>query len=366
MTTADPADPAAPAAPAWSRRVVDSYGNDLRDPADLLAAMVARYASASTRKKYLSHIKQFFLWMERWHPDTHLLLVTPPHIDLYRQYLVSNHWEAHPGECVKQCESLPVSEASKRVKISAIAQYYVYCVSEKRCTANPVQPEPGRQHHGDSSREKVKDILMPFEILDVMEHCKRAANGQTKSTSSTLRSAVVFGTFVGPGLRCGELAKARVENLGWRGKTRTLRFQRKGGAWQTIDLPDAYAKVLGAYLGSRTHGPLILNERGRRRNPDGELELAGVSDDTLRDIITEIGEVTGIRENLYPHLLRHTSITLALTEPDAKPHRVMVYYGHAKMDTTMGYYNFMSLLTPGPHHNPYGLNWKTQGVVLAA
>lgn len=355
-----------PNAPAWARRLTDSYGNDLRGPAELLAAHVKRYSSKETRRKYLGNIGQFFRWMERWHPETHLLSVKPAHIELYREYLISNHWDGHPGECSRECRELPYDTASRKAKISAISSFYEYCVTQDRVPKNPVNREPSRDVSGDDGQEHMKDVLMPHEIVDVMQTCRRAVNGNTAFSTPTLRAAVVFGAFVGPGLRCEELEKSRAENLGWRGRTRTLRFLRKGGYWQTIDLPDQWARDLDAYLGDRKHGPLILNERQRRRNPQtGELEHAGLSDDGLRNVMTEIGQITGVRDRFYPHLARHTSITLALTDPHATPQRVMAYYGHLRIETTMRYYNYMRLLTPGRQHNVYGINWKTQGLALA-
>lgn len=355
-----------PGAPAWARRVTDDYGNDLRGPVDLLAAMLKLYPSGETRRKYRINISQFFLWLERYHPQTHILSVQVPHIDLYREYLTSRHWDGHPGACLPECEELPYGETSKATKLSAISSYYGYCVEQNRRDSNPVMRQRGRRKNGDESQHRLKPILLPHEIAEVMQEARKAVTGRSVIKTPTLRTAVVVGAFVGPGLRCEELENARAEGLGWRGKTRTLRFQRKGGGWQTIDLPYKFAPLLDAYLGDRRSGPLIISDGRRRRNPGtGELEHSGVGSDTLRDIVTEIGVITGIREQLYPHLLRHTSITLALTDQHATPQRVMVYYGHERMDTTMRYYNHTRLLGPGHLRNMYGIDWETQGMVTA-
>lgn len=355
-------------APAWARTVIDPFGNDLRGPAELLADFLARYDSRETRDRYRVDIGQFLVWMERFHSQVPVLVAQAPHIDAYRQYLRSNHWADHPGTCWNQCKELPYDNRSTRDgKISAVSAYFKYVVGQKRCDSNPVLPDPGRRHSHDQKQERLKAILMPAEIVEAGQIAKAAANGLSGIKMPTLRTAAIFSMLVGPGLRVAELHTGRIERFGWRGDTRTLRILRKGGKWETIDIPDQTWAVVKAYLGNRTSGPIIISEGRRARNKEtGELEFTALSPNKIGDAVTELSKACGMGNRLHPHLLRHTSITLALTHPQATPQRVMAYYGHDSMETTMRYYNHKSLLAPGHLTNFYGIDWSRQGMVLSA
>jgi site-specific recombinase XerD len=349
-----------------TRELGNSWENQ---PVQELAASVY---DGETRRKYRINLSQFFLWMDRYRHYTPILAAEPKHIKAYEVYLKSRHWDQHPGDCVMECDPgvLPYADSSIAVKRSAIASFFSYCVEQPGCavSSNPVTRRRGRLATGDDAKESLKDILMPDEIMQMRSVALSATSGRGVLKMPTLRSAVVSGIFVGAGLRCEELEKARVEKLGWRGKSPTLRFKRKNGRWQTIDLGYQLGPLIWEYIGDRKSGPIVITDSRRRRNPEtGDLEHAGVSSDTLRDILTELSHASGIRPGtLHPHLLRHTSITLALTHPHAKPQNVMIYYGHRDFDTTMRYFNHTALLAPGWHRNFYGVDWETQAFGLAS
>lgn len=357
--------------PTWARQDIPATTEERVDAVGVLGDFLGEYDSRETIRKYRANLSEYFLWCERYYPHVSVVHARTRMVRRYRQYLKSNHWEDHWGadaeRCRKgQCAELPYGAVTIDAKMSAVSSFYSFCMEEelRDGLGNPVPSQRGRKNRGQRGQQHAHDILMPQEIYDVMQQCKEATTSASGFKIPTLRYAAVFGIMVGAGLRVEELAGARAEGLGANGTSRTLRFQRKGGGWQTLDLPRTYAPILDTYLHGRATGPLILNERQRRRNPEtGELEHAGLGVDALRDVVTEIATVTGVRARLHPHLLRHTAITLALTDPATNLQRVSVYYGHDSVKTTMGYYNYHRLLSPGAHINFYAPDWKTQGLV---
>lgn len=292
------------AMPTWALDTADA--DDKKDATQWLGDFLSEYDD-ETRRKYRINLSQFFLWMDRYRHYVPILNAEPKHIRAYEVYLKSKHWEQHPGECVMECKAgvLPYASSSIATKRAAISSFFSWCVSEPGCpvTHNPVSPKRGRQASGDDANESLKDILLPDEIMEMRAVALQAATGR-RVKIPTLRTAVVSGMFVGAGLRCAELENARVENLGWRGRSSTLRFLRKNGRWQTIDLGYNLGPLVREYVGDRKFGPLIITDGRMKRNPEtGELERGGVSSDTLRDILTDLSTASGIRPGtMHPHL----------------------------------------------------------------
>ena len=104
------------------------------------------------------------------------------------------------------------------------------------------------------------------------------------------------------GLRIFEATSADIADLGAEHGHRVLRVCGKGTKIVLVPLPPAVGRAIDQAIGSRTHGPVLLNSRGTRmdryaatRRPRRLAETAGI-------------QVT----RAHPHMLRHTFVTTML------------------------------------------------------
>jgi integrase len=104
-----------------------------------------------------------------------------------------------------------------------------------------------------------------------------------------------------------------------------------------VPLPPATAHALDQLAGERESGPLFTTTRGGRWD--------------RRDAhraVERIGREVGLR--LWPHLFRHTNITLAL-DAGAPLDRVQRHAGHASPDTTVRYAQGREQLDASPAYD---------------
>jgi integrase len=332
---------------AWARPVTDEAGADLRTPRELLEGMLTRY-SADSRGDYRTTIEQFFDWMELFQPQTPILEVKPGHIEKFEAFL------ANPGGLAQKNE--PPTIEVKRNRISA---FFKYCIAQERVPRNPVVRLPGSS---GKRRPQRKAILLPDQISATLAEARR----------ESYRALVIDSVLVGMGLRISELHDALVENVRQHAGGWTLTISRKGDTeeggvkieeeMQTLDVPHTLVPILEPWLEGRPEGPLIPG--GTISRPDCSSPL---SERAIYNTVVRVGGRAVPELKMYPHLLRHTSITLALTDPYAKVERVADYYGHSDLATVSTYNHHPLLPGAGHYPNPVGLDWRTQkGLTTAA
>ncbi|MFI9271892.1 tyrosine-type recombinase/integrase [Kitasatospora sp. NPDC052896] len=344
-----------PAQYSYGRPVVDTLGRDLRTPDDLRIAFLKRYNSEDSKSDYDLAVRQFFLFMRVFQPDTPVFSTTPGHVEAFRDFLSSPHPDGHP-ECNPRCaRSFPNTTRSSDVKISRLSSYFRYCIGQKKMKENPVVSTPGSR---DREPQGAKEILLPAQIEEMLAAARKESD----------RSLVIVAVLVGMGLRISELHLARIEHIrrykaGW-----TLDVHRKGakienGAkidtdMQTLDIPHALVPILEPYLEGVTEGPLIPAGRFDRARSTRSPKMLSVR--AIFDTVVRLGAIVAAHLKFHPHLLRHTAITLALTDPAAKSERVAAYFGHANTATLRKYDHHPRLPDAGHHKNPVGLDWATQ------
>lgn len=121
-----------------------------------------------------------------------------------------------------------------------------------------------------------------------------------------LRDRLIVYLMLDHGLRVGELARLKIEDLNLKGKTLTF-YRPKVDRIQTHRLTKDTAKAARAYLlqlGTK-EGPLLW---GSRKN--GELSKPGMAEQNITLRIKELGAAAGI-EGLSAHDLRHYWATTA-------------------------------------------------------
>lgn len=146
-----------------------------------------------------------------------------------------------------------------------------------------------------------------------------------------LRNRAIFEVLYACGIRVSELCGIRVEDLDL--QTRILRVTGKGDKTRVVPVGGRAHEAVAGYLsGERpdlvrkwTRSHLFLSVRGRALTPDRIWQLAKGA-----------ARAAGLRENVYPHLFRHSFATHLLGN-GADLRVIQELLGHADIGTTQIY-----------------------------
>ncbi|HVJ48413.1 site-specific tyrosine recombinase XerD [Desulfitobacterium sp.] len=146
-----------------------------------------------------------------------------------------------------------------------------------------------------------------------------------------LRDHAILEILYSSGLRVSELAGLTLKDLTL--ETGYLRCQGKGNKERIVPLGEPAAQALQEYLkearsqllGQKTSGLLFLNFHGGRLTRQG-----------IWEILKKWAKKKGVKENIYPHLMRHSFATHMLNH-GADLRSVQEMLGHADISTTQIY-----------------------------
>ena len=128
------------------------------------------------------------------------------------------------------------------------------------------------------------------------------------------------------GLRIFEATGTDIADLREEHGHRVLRVCGKGTKVALIPLPPAVARAIDRSVGSRTHGPVLLDSRGARMDRHAA---------TRR--LRGLAETAGVPiARPHPHMLRHTFVTTML-DAGVDLRDVQIAARHADPRTTMRY-----------------------------
>ena len=145
------------------------------------------------------------------------------------------------------------------------------------------------------------------------------------------RDRAILELFYASGLRLTELCSARLENLDQ--SEGFMRVTGKGGKMRLVPVGEVALKALEDYLGNErkdlikanTSSWVFLSVRGGRLSPE-----------RVREIVKNRAQQAGIKQNMYPHLLRHSFAT-HLLQNGADLRVIQDMLGHADIATTQIY-----------------------------
>ena len=148
---------------------------------------------------------------------------------------------------------------------------------------------------------------------------KRLTTG--KRIRAAKRDELIVHLGIRLGLRVSEIINLEIEHLDFAGGM-ALVYQGKGSRDRMIPIADDLSDRLQAWIGERTSGPVLLNDRGTK-----------MSDVTILDRMRRLGKLAGIARHLKPHTLRHTA-AVRMVETGAAINEVKEFLGHSSIATT--------------------------------
>lgn len=207
-------------------------------------------------------------------------------------------------------------------KVVAVASYYEWAREEGLTEARPIPKRRPKRHAGPVhlgiDRVQARAVLAEAERYSLRGHA--------------LMAVLVF-----CGLRVSETVGLDLERFGMQRGHRVVEVHGKGDKTRAVPVPAPAWVPVEAYLAGRVEGPVFVTSTGRRWDRSGAYKA-----------VQRIGARAGV--DLYPHLMRHTAITLAL-DAGAAVDRVQGWAGHASLDTTMGYAKARQQLDASPGYD---------------
>lgn len=282
-----------------------------------VGAWLSNYASYNTRAAYTYDISRWLDWCE--------INGLHPYKDVKR---------AQVQLYARELESADLAKSTRERSLSTITSFMAWLCEEGIIDYNPAAHvrRPKRDTEVGAvgmTRTEAADWLKASEFEG--------------GYSFALACLLLFN-----GLRIGEIEQATIGDLGSYAWHQTLRVHGKGDRDRVAALAPVTSHAVSVAIGSRTEGPLLLNQWGRAMNRQNATSA-----------IKRFARKAGIEKNLTPHSLRATMITQALNA--GVPLRdVQQAAGHATVVMTLRYDRARESLN---RHATYSVsNWISSAV----
>lgn len=145
----------------------------------------------------------------------------------------------------------------------------------------------------------------------------------------TDKERAIINMMYATGCRISEAVSIRLDDIDWREKT--ISVIGKGRKHRDLLFNEAAEISMRIYLDNRKQESGYLFCSDRANDKDRQLTTAG-----MRRIINDIGDRAGVSVHLTPHIIRHTTATLAL-DAGMPVEQVQRLLGHSQIETTMHY-----------------------------
>ncbi|MET7631776.1 hypothetical protein ABZS53_15170 [Streptomyces sp. NPDC005499] len=311
------------------QRTVDQLADGFRD----LKAL----KHPETADRYRAEAGYFFAFMRRFGAEP--AACTQPHVLRYLDYLASPTHPEHPSDCWDECRHLPYAPSSRQHRLDVLRSFYEYAIAN----GLPLPANPCAGLSVPVPAVEAIDHLTEWEAHDLWDGAREHSH----------REGALVALLLGCGMRKEEARLVRIENLSKNAFGPTLKFWRvKRRFWQTINLPAPSAAAIHRQAGNRTAGPLLPSPRWTVTEA-GIREKAHLTDAGIDDILKRLAQLTHVRPNdIYSHLGRKTSITMARTIPGLALETTMTFYGHATLKDHQKYDAFARDTFKDPIYNP--------------
>jgi integrase/recombinase XerC len=221
-----------------------------------------------------------------------------------------------------------VVKSSVARKLSALRSLYRYLLREELITESPL---PVNRHLGSrlSAFSLKLDRRLPGFLTT--EEMAKLLDSPDPTTPQGLRDRAVMELFYAAGLRISELVSLQVNQVDL--YSRELRVIGKGSKERLVLIGQPAAAAIKTYL---KHGrPKLL---GKHRSDAMFLNYQGtrMTARWVQEQVLHYARGAGIRQEVHPHLLRHSFAT-HLLDGGADLRVVQELLGHASLSTTQIY-----------------------------
>ena len=303
--------------------------------------------SDETKRVYRSVYLSFARWLCQMaevaaptNPD-HLLRkslhlysqVTPTIIRTYRNYLIAENRSSY----------------TIGVHLSALSTLFTLMVNREVMDKNPADPTVVKRP--PKKPKKHRKSLEPEQIIHLFNKIAE------DKTLLGLRDLAIFILLTYTGLRRSEIARLSLDHLSQVRGIPVFTVTTKGGKQRVLEVIEPAWSVVQHWLECAKIESSWVFRRLQKHKGAYTTTVVPISPDGIYYLIRTRGRAAGF-DNIYPHQLRHTHITLAL-RGDAKLHEVQIWVGHSDPKTTMGYFHEESFVGKSPARL-IDLDWKPE------
>jgi site-specific recombinase XerD len=273
----------------------------------LLAAFMqylhAEDASGHTMSAYNSDLTHFLSWYHQTFHEFDLDAVTPTDIRDYREFL--------------QEQVPPMAPATINRRLAALRRFFHWAKEHQLTRSQPAERIRNVESmtHGPQSLDRKQ-----------WNRLQRAVE-QAKGLQGIRDHCIVL-VLYHTGLRAGELAAVRLENLTLSERSGQIHVRRgKGNKARRVPLNAEARAVIRNYLQVRPITEVQNLLVGQRGEP--------LSAHAIYDVVVKYGRLAGL-DHVTPHTLRHT-FARALVTAGTPLSDVADLLGHSSLDTTRIY-----------------------------
>ncbi|MGI9086673.1 MAG: site-specific tyrosine recombinase XerD [Chthoniobacterales bacterium] len=212
-----------------------------------------------------------------------------------------------------------LAASSIKLVVVALKIFFRFLLAQKR-----IKRDPTETLNLPRIERYLPETLNELQVEQLLESIKT-------TQPRGLRDRAIIELLYASGLRISELANARLENLNF--EERILRVTGKGNKTRLVPVGGKACEALAAYLSAerpklvkaRTGSEIFLSARGTK-----------LTTSRLWQIVKERARQSGLEQNIYPHLLRHSFATHLLGN-GADLRIIQELLGHADISTTQVY-----------------------------
>lgn len=277
---------------------------------DLIEAYLAQKDVRTAKPHYRGHLKRFFQWVERECPAwLEPGGFKPQKVELLR-------WREALDRMVKRNE---YSAYTVNLALTAVKGFFEWLFEEELIKRDPMRKIKGMKTGNGHCKDSLTTDAVQKMII----------------TTQGPRDRAILHLMVSTGIRCCEVSRANVEDIGVKSEQKILYVQgkKRDAKDDFVTLADDTVELINSYLKSRSgklNGPLFVSEsrynKGERMSPDSISRL-------VKRHLKAIGEIS---PRLTAHSLRHTAATVWM-ENDGDIYEAQINLRHASSDTTRRY-----------------------------
>ncbi len=197
--------------------------------------------------------------------------------------------------------------------LSSLRSFFKFLTREGYIKANPI---------ASISSPKLEKHLPSFLTE---EETSRLIEASIPNDEAGLRDRAILETFYSTGIRIHELANLNTDDID--PISCIVKVRGKGKKERIVPIGDKAVTAIRAYLDKRKKNPpaVFLNKNGSRLTTRG-----------IRNIVKKYINISGIKQGVSPHTLRHSFATHLLNR-GADLRSVQELLGHANLSTTQIY-----------------------------
>lgn len=238
----------------------------------------------------------------------------------------------HIGDYLADCKKRGLAAASIKLVVVAIKIFFRFLHARRMIERDPAEVLP---------MPRVERYLP--ETLNEMQ-VEQLLNSISTKQALGLRDRAMVELLYASGLRVSEVATARLENLNL--DDGVIRVTGKGNKTRLVPVGKKALEALKAYLdkerpelvGKKTGSEIFLSVRGQ-----------GLTTVRIWQVLKRIAKHSGLDQNIYPHLLRHSFATHLLGN-GADLRIIQEMLGHADISTTQIYTHVDQRHLKNVHH----------------